>query len=230
MLDEGADMPADLARKLPSTTGPRAVRASAIPEATPARVRSGVPELDRLLGGGIVVPSSIVFVGAGGTGKTTRACAVASAVACAKKRDALIVSAEMPEQSIVMAARRAGARLDRLLIFRTDDPAAALAEMDRVKPAVVVWDSIQALERSGSDSATKLLVHAIVSAGERHGAVSILVSQVAKDGSAYGSNAIEHAPDAVIVIEPAKMTVKKNRFGPAPESIALPWTEPAELH
>jgi predicted ATP-dependent serine protease len=69
-------------------------------------------------------------------------------------------------------------------------------------------------------------VHRVCRAGEALGAVSILVSQVAKDGSAYGSNAIEHTPDAVIVIEPDRMIVKKNRFGPAPVTADLPWGGP----
>ncbi len=220
MLDDGAagvEAPG-------APSGP--VRASSIGESSPLRVRTMVPELDHLLGGGVVVPSSVVLIGAGGTGKTTRACAIASAVACARRRDALVISAEMPEQSLVVAARRAGARLDRLLIFRTDDIGAALESVAKLKPSAVVYDSIQALEMSGSDAACRALVHRIIRAGEAVAAVSILVSQVAKDGSAYGSNAIEHGPDAVIVIEPDRMGVKKNRFGPAPEWIELPFTGP----
>jgi DNA repair protein RadA/Sms len=220
MIDAGADGMAAPG----SPAGP--VRASSIEESSPLRVRTMVPELDHLLGGGVVVPSSLVLIGAGGTGKTTRGCAIASAVACARRRDALVISAEMPEQSLVVAARRAGARLDRLLIFRTDDIAAALDHVAKLKPSAVLYDSIQALERSGSDAACRELIHRIVRAGEAAGAVSILVSQVAKDGSAYGSNAIEHGPDAVIVIEPDRMGVKKNRFGPAPEWIELPFAGP----
>lgn len=196
-----------------------AVRASELETARVRRALTGIDAWDDVLGGGAAAPSSILLAGAPGVGKTTHALYAACEIARALRRDALILSAEMTAEMAVAAADRVDADLDRLLVRRTDDLAEALAEVERLRPACIVWDSIQAFAvdgESGTDQVTCEVVRAAIESGAKVGAVTLLISQLNAAGRPEGRRRTQHSPDVVMLLEQRRVRVSKNRFGPAP--------------
>lgn len=211
------------------------MRASDVVRRRLTRASTGRAAWDRALAGGFVCPSSALFFGAAGVGKTTIALGVASKLAEGLGGDALYGSAEMSREMVVMTADRAGADSMRLLIYDGDVSEAFIEEIRMHRPRVIVWDSLQAFYRRGElgEIAQREVLAEALREGKRAGAVSILISQVGKAGDFLGSNRATHGADATLELTRDErgqraLLVKKNRFGPAPlrvvdlDEIALP--------
>ena len=194
------------------------VRAAATP-----RQQSGIGELDRVLGGG-VVPGSVVLIGGDpGIGKSTLV--LQALAALARTGRMLYVSGEESPQQIKMRADRLGIAEERLLILAETSLERIIEQLQTLDPAAVAIDSIQTVfteqlsSAPGSigqvrESAARLVVHS--KAANR---ATFLVGHVTKDGSFAGPRVLEHMVDTVLYFEGDRghpfriLRAVKNRFG-----------------
>jgi DNA repair protein RadA/Sms len=214
----------------------RAPAAAAVPIGdAPAEERprtgTGLPGLDRVLGGGLV-PGSVVLVGGEpGIGKSTLLLQAGRGLA-AQAKDVLYVSAEESGEQVRLRGRRLGIREGRLLVLAETDVSRIVASAEARPPSAVVVDSVQAVEHPALASTPGTVSQVRAAAGEltryakAFGVPVLLVGHVTKDGSLAGPKSLEHLVDAVISIEGERSSSRrllratKNRFGPVDE-IAL---------
>jgi DNA repair protein RadA/Sms len=193
------------------------------------RLPSGVPELDRVTGGGFVRGSVLLVGGDPGIGKSTLLIQVAAALARAGHRAAYISGEESVAQVRLRAARLglAQARVELAAETAVEDIVATLAEGPA--PALVVIDSIQTMWTDAVESAPGTVTQvrgaaqALIRFAKRSGATVILVGHVTKEGQIAGPRVIEHMVDAVLSFEGEGahqfriLRALKNRFGPTDE-------------
>jgi len=189
---------------------------------------SGVAELDRVLGGGIVPGAVLLLAGEPGVGKSTLLLEVA---ACAARRGsrALYVTGEESTSQVRVRAERTGAVEDSIFLAAEVDLAAVLSHVAAVQPDLLVIDSVQTIASHDVDGAAggvtqvRAVTAALVRlAKERHLPI-LLVGHVTKDGSIAGPRALEHIVDVVLQFEGERhsrlrlLRSTKNRFGPVDE-------------
>jgi len=192
------------------------------------RCPTGLGELDRVLGGGLVAGSVVLVGGEPGIGKSTLLLQAASRLAAAG-RGVLYVSGEESAAQIRLRGDRLGAESERLLVAAEIDVDAIVESARAVGPDLLVVDSIQAVRCAdlgslpGSvaqvrDSATRF-----VELAKGAGPAVLLVGHVTKDGSIAGPRTLEHVVDTVLQFEGDRhhahriLRALKNRFGPADE-------------
>jgi DNA repair protein RadA/Sms len=197
----------------------------------PAQHRpSGVPELDRVLGGGLVPGGVVLLAGEPGVGKSTLLLEVAHQWAAGSgDRTALVVSGEESASQVRLRAERTGALHDRLYIAAETDLAAVLGHVDAVRPSLLVLDSVQTVSSATADSVAggvtqvRAVTAAMVSVAKDRGIATVLVGHVTKDGGVAGPRSLEHLVDVVLHFEGDRhsslrmVRAVKNRFGPADE-------------
>ena len=188
-----------------------------------ARISSGVPELDRVLGGGIV-PASLVLVGGEpGVGKSTLLLSALGAISRAGRHALLVTGEESAAQVSLRAARLGGAEQVRILAETELDVVCATLEGER--PDVCVVDSVQTLYAAELGSAPGSVAQVREAAGrllriaKEAGIATILVGHVTKDGAVAGPRVLEHLVDCVLQFEGDRfhahrvLRATKNRFG-----------------
>jgi DNA repair protein RadA/Sms len=189
-----------------------------------ARLRTGIGELDRVLGGG-VVPGSLVLIGGDpGIGKSTLIAQAASRLAEIAP-PVLYVSAEESAAQVRLRADRLGIKTDALLLWAENDLSAVEAQLDEVKPRVLVIDSIQTVFLPGLESAPGSVAQVrecggrLMTLAKGRGLATFLVGHVTKDGSLAGPRVLEHLVDTVLYFEGEQhhsyrvLRAVKNRFG-----------------
>ncbi|MDX6512015.1 MAG: hypothetical protein QOE36_1519 [Gaiellaceae bacterium] len=187
------------------------------------RISTGVPELDRVLGGGLV-PASLVLVGGEpGVGKSTLLLAALAAISRGGRRALLVTGEESPAQVKLRAARLGGA--ESVEILAETELEAVCATLERERPDVCVIDSVQTLHSSELNSAPGSVAQVREAAGrllrvaKESGVATILVGHVTKDGSVAGPRVLEHLVDCVLQFEGDRyhahrvLRAQKNRFG-----------------
>ena len=187
------------------------------------RIPSGVPELDRVLGGGIV-PASLVLVGGEpGVGKSTLLLSALGAVARSGRHALLVTGEESAPQVSLRAARLGGAEGVRILA--ETELATVCATLEQERPDVCVIDSVQTLHASELGSAPGSVAQVREAAGrllrvaKEAGIATILVGHVTKDGAVAGPRVLEHLVDCVLQFEGDRyhahrvLRATKNRFG-----------------
>ena len=192
------------------------------------RLATGLAEMDRVLGGGVVPGSAVLVGGDPGIGKSTLLLQVCQRIA-ERGLKVLYCSGEESARQIKLRGKRIGADSDQLLVFVEIALENILAEIRRIEPHVVVIDSIQTVYASNLSSAPgsvgqvreaseRLILHA-----KKTGIPVFLVGHVTKDGSLAGPKVLEHMVDTVLYFEGdsghAYRIVRgiKNRFGPTNE-------------
>src|SRR5690348_10825004 len=186
------------------------------------RISTGVDELDRVLGGGIV-PASLVLVGGEpGVGKSTLLLMALRAIS-ADRRALLVTGEESAAQVSLRATRLGGA--DRVEILAETELEAVCATLESERPAVCVIDSVQTLYSADIGSAPGSVAQVREAAGrllrvaKESGIATILVGHVTKDGSVAGPRVLEHLVDCVLQFEGDRyhehrvLRAVKNRFG-----------------
>ncbi len=199
-------------------------------EAAPApRLLTGIAELDRVLGGGLVAASSVLVGGDPGIGKSTLMLQAAAALSRAGRR-VLYISGEEAIEQIRLRALRLGlesAPLELAATINVRDIAGALeAERDL---AMVVIDSIQTMWLDSAETAPGTVTQVrssgfeLIRLAKQRGFALILVGHVTKEGTLAGPRVLEHMVDAVLHFEGDRghqfriLRGAKNRFGPTDE-------------
>ncbi|MBA2297052.1 MAG: DNA repair protein RadA [Actinobacteria bacterium] len=188
-----------------------------------ARISTGVPELDRVLGGGLV-PASLVLVGGEpGVGKSTLLLMALGAVAATGRRALLVTGEESTAQVKLRAARLGGT--DGIEILAETELAAVCATLERERPDVCVIDSVQTLYAAdlgtapGSVGQVREAAGRLLRVAKEFGVATILVGHVTKDGAVAGPRVLEHLVDCVLQFEGDRyhahriLRAVKNRFG-----------------
>jgi DNA repair protein RadA/Sms len=196
-------------------------------EATRA-VTSGVSELDRVLGGGVVKGVSLLLAGEPGVGKSTLLLEVAARWAEAGRRT-LYVTGEESAAQVRLRAERTGAVQPQLFLAAETDLAAVLGQVEQVQPTLLVVDSVQTIGAAevdgvpGGVTQVREVAGALVQVGKRLGLATLLVGHVTKDGAIAGPRVLEHLVDVVLHFEGDRASrlrfvrAVKNRFGPVDE-------------
>src|SRR5256714_9155422 len=165
-----------------------------------ARIPTGVAELDRVLGGGLV-PASLVLVGGEpGVGKSTLLLSALAAMSNARR--ALLVTGEEAGCRVKLAAGRVGGA-ERVEILAETELETVCATLEAERPAVCVIDSVQTLYSSevgstpGSVAQVRESASRLLRAAKELGVATILVGHVTKDGTVAGPRVLEHLVDCV---------------------------------
>jgi len=209
------------------------VTADAVPigevDARAAISRStGVGELDRVLGGGLVPGAVVLLAGEPGVGKSTLLLEVAAQAARSGHR-ALYLTGEESVAQLRLRADRIGALDADLFIAAETDLAAVLGHVDAVRPQLLVLDSVQTVSSAEADGAAggvtqvREVAGALIRVAKERDIATILVGHVTKDGSIAGPRVLEHLVDVVLHFEGEQhsrlrmVRAVKNRYGPADE-------------
>ena len=186
---------------------------------------TGIAELDRVLGGGIVPGSVTLLGGEPGIGKSTLVLQLVSGW----PSTTLYLSAEESQQQVKARAQRLGDGQPDVWIASETSLRGVLDAIDRVQPTLVVIDSIQTIadERiassPGSTTQVRECAQQLVVEAKRRGVAIVLVGHVTKDGALAGPRVLEHAVDTVLSFEGERhhalrlLRAVKHRFGPTSE-------------
>jgi DNA repair protein RadA/Sms len=187
-----------------------------------ARIGTGVPELDRVLGGGLVPASLVLVAGEPGVGKSTLLLSALAAIS--KERRALLVTGEESTAQVKLRAQRLGGA-ERVEILAETELDAVCATLQHERPDVCVIDSVQTLYSAELGSAPGSVAQVREAAGrllrvaKESGVATILVGHVTKDGAVAGPRVLEHLVDCVLQFEGDRyhahrvLRATKNRFG-----------------
>jgi len=216
-------------------TASRAARRAGTPAAQPRplkdismdrddRVRTGIDELDRVLGGGVVRGSLVLIGGDPGVGKSTLLLQAARALAQVAP-PVLYVTAEESAAQVKMRADRLGITSDALLLWPETDLSIVQAQLDDVKPRGLVIDSIQTVflpeleSAPGSVTQVRECGARLMTLAKSRGIATFLVGHVTKEGALAGPRVLEHLVDTVLYFEGERhhsyrvLRAVKNRFG-----------------
>lgn len=199
-------------------------------EAAQAR-RTGVPELDRVLGGGLVPGAVVLLAGEPGVGKSTLLLEVAYRWAA---RDgvaapSLYVTGEESAGQVRLRAERTGNLHEGMFLAAESDLSAIVAHVDAVEPGLLIVDSVQTMSSPQAEAApggvtqVRAVTAGLVALAKERGLPVVLVGHVTKDGSVAGPRVLEHLVDVVLHFEGDRHSTLrlvrgvKNRFGPADE-------------
>ncbi|HEX4654289.1 MAG TPA: DNA repair protein RadA [Mycobacteriales bacterium] len=219
---------------------PRGAGVAAGPVSAPARPISevpadgathrptGMPELDRVLGGGLVPGSVVLLAGEPGVGKSTLLVTAAARIAQGGRR-CLVVTGEESAAQVRLRAGRIDALADELYLAAETDLAAVLGHLDAVHPEVLVVDSVQTIGTttvdgtSGGVAQVREVAAVLTRVAKERGIATVLVGHVTKEGSIAGPRVLEHLVDVVLHFEGDRhsrlrlVRTVKNRYGPADE-------------
>ena len=187
------------------------------------RSKTGLNELDRVLGGGLVHGSVVLISGEPGIGKSTLLMQISDALGQSKK--VLYVSGEESGGQLKLRAKRLGVLGQNLYILTETNIENIIEQTDKIKPDVIIIDSIQTIYsdeiRSAPGSITQVRECALsfINKAKMEGISMLIVGHVNKEGGIAGPKVLEHMVDAVLCFEGEKLQsyriirANKNRFG-----------------
>ncbi|GAA4414186.1 DNA repair protein RadA [Actinokineospora soli] len=195
-----------------------------------ARAQStGVGELDRVLGGGLVPGAVVLLAGEPGVGKSTLLLEVAYQWARGPGGPTLYVTGEESAGQVRLRAERTGNVHPQMFLAAESDVSAVMGHVDDIKPGLLVVDSVQTVSAPDVDSAAggvtqvRAVTAALVALAKERSLPVVLVGHVTKEGSIAGPRVLEHLVDVVLMFEGDRhsslrmLRGVKNRFGPADE-------------
>jgi DNA repair protein RadA/Sms len=210
-----------------SATPPRPVPLRDVAAPALARLETGIGELDRVLGGGLVPGSLVLLGGSPGIGKSTVAAMALGNLAAAGRRT-LYVSGEESAAQVRLRAERLGERTLSVPVIAETSVEAVVAALEAERAGICVIDSIQTLRAGdggvpGSVGQVREAATALMEVAKRLDTAVILVGHVTKEGSLAGPRALEHLVDCVLTFEGERersyrvLRAIKNRFGSTSE-------------
>jgi DNA repair protein RadA/Sms len=188
------------------------------------RIPTGMGELDRVLGGGLVPGSLVLLGGDPGIGKSTLLLQALNGIAAAGRR-VLYVSGEESVQQTALRAERLGVRAPQLLVLAETELDRIINEAESSKPGVLAVDSVQTVHSPALDSVPGSIGQVREAAGrlltfaKSRNVPVLLVGHVTKDGALAGPKTLEHVVDCVLYFEGERglyhriLRATKNRFG-----------------
>jgi DNA repair protein RadA/Sms len=191
------------------------------------RISTRIPSLDRVLGGGLVLGAVTLVGGEPGIGKSTLLLQVAQQLTSAGP--VLYVSGEESPRQIAMRARRLGTLNEGIRLFTETSIERIVAEVETLKPAALIVDSIQTVHTNlnssmpGSIGQVRDSAGTLMSLAKRLSIPVFLIGHITKEGTIAGPKTLEHIVDTVLYFEGEKfqnyrvIRAYKNRFGPANE-------------
>lgn len=194
-----------------------------------ARLRTGIGELDRVLGGGLVPGSLVLLGGSPGIGKSTIVTSALGNVAAAGG-SALYVSGEESAAQVRLRAERLGEGALRIPIVADTDLDAVVATIEAERPDVCVVDSVQVMHAAsltgapGSVGQVREVAGRLMRVAKQRGVAVVLVGHVTKEGALAGPRVLEHLVDCVLSFEGERertyrtLRALKNRFGSTNEA------------
>lgn len=207
-----------------SSSGAQAVRLKNVETAEILRMACGIPELERVLGGGIVPASVVLCAGDPGIGKSTLL--LQMALNCSNMGvKTLYISAEESAKQVRLRADRLGEINDELYILAETELNDIISQIQLLKPEIVVCDSIQTIyapeisSAPGSVSQVREGAGRLMRLAKEEGCSIFIVGHVTKEGSIAGPKVLEHIVDTVLYFEGERSTTfrilraAKNRFG-----------------
>lgn len=189
---------------------------------------TGIEELDRVLGGGLVPGAAILLAGEPGVGKSTLLLSVAAKIA-KSGINALYVSGEESASQVRLRAERIGALDPKLWLAAETDLGSVIAHIDSVKPQLLMIDSVQTIGSTtvdgtpGGVTQVREVAGALIRIAKERDIALLLVGHVTKDGSIAGPRLLEHIVDVVLNFEGERhsrlrlVRAIKNRFGASDE-------------
>lgn len=190
---------------------------------TEVRYTTGISELDRVLGGGLVKGSLVLVGGDPGIGKSTLLLQICSCLSEGKK--ILYVSGEESERQIKLRAERLSVVSDNVYLVSETDVASIIECINQVQPEIVIIDSIQTMNceeissAAGSVPQVRESTNAFMRIAKQQDISMFIVGHVTKDGSLAGPRVLEHMVDCVLYFEGDRqmsfriLRAVKNRFG-----------------
>jgi DNA repair protein RadA/Sms len=206
----------------------KATRIADVSASDSERSLTGVGELDRVLGGGLVPGAVVLLAGEPGVGKSTLLLEVAARWAREGRRT-LYVTGEESAAQVRLRAGRTGALADELFLAAETDLGTVLGHVEEVSPSLLVVDSVQTIGTAEADGSVggvaqvREVTGALVRVAKRRGMPVVIVGHVTKEGSIAGPRTMEHLVDVVLGFEGdhhsgfRMVRAAKNRFGPADE-------------
>ncbi|MEV6604219.1 DNA repair protein RadA [Kutzneria sp. NPDC051319] len=229
-VEERAPVRAGLARIAAGAPSSPARRISEVDVEESKARPTGVDELDRVLGGGIVPGAVALLAGEPGVGKSTLLLEVAHR--WAEKGDSgpvLYVTGEESAGQVRLRAERTGNLHPEIFLAAESDLSAVLSHVDEVKPGLMIVDSVQTIQSTedtgvvGGVTQVRAVASALIALAKENGLPVVLVGHVTKDGSIAGPRVLEHLVDVVLQFEGDRHSTLrlirgvKNRYGPADE-------------
>ncbi|GAA3460148.1 DNA repair protein RadA [Saccharothrix longispora] len=223
--ERGAPAPARFLAGTPSS----AARPIAQVDVESARaVPTGVGELDRVLGGGLVPGAVVLLAGEPGVGKSTLLLEVAHQWASSGSR-CLYVTGEESAGQVRLRADRTGNLHEEIYLAAESDISAVLGQVDAVKPGMLIVDSVQTMSSPSVDgtpggvSQVRAVTSGLIAVAKERNLPIVLVGHVTKEGSVAGPRVLEHLVDVVLQFEGDRHSSLrllrgiKNRYGAADE-------------
>ena len=217
----------ETSRPMALSTPGGAVAINAIDADDAPRVSTNLPNLDRVLGGGLVQGSVTLVGGEPGIGKSTLLLQAARQLA--ERGLVLYVSGEESPRQIALRARRLGTLHDDIRLFTETAVERIIAEVEKTQPVAVIVDSIQTVFTSTNNSTPGSVGQVRDSAGllmttaKRLSIPIFLIGHITKEGTIAGPKSLEHIVDTVLYFEGDRfqnyrvVRAYKNRFGPVNE-------------
>jgi DNA repair protein RadA/Sms len=218
----------DLLRLDPQSGSPKPVPLSEVDPSAAPRIATGIAELDRVLGGGLVPGSVLLLGGEPGIGKSTLCLQLATQLQLGSGR-VLYVTGEESLEQVRLRAERLGEIPDSLLVLSETRVESLAAPWRELGPSLVLIDSIQTMSTESVESAPGSVAQVRESAAllaataKAQGTVLVLVGHVTKEGAIAGPRVLEHLVDAVLSFEGDRghnfrlLRASKNRFGSTQE-------------
>lgn len=225
VVERGAPKLTQVASAAPTT---KAVPIGEVPPGQADRRLTGIGELDRVLGGGLVPGVVALLAGEPGVGKSTLLLEVAAKWARTGETT-LYVTGEESAAQVRLRAGRTNALADTLYLAAENDLGTVLGHIEEVSPSLLVVDSVQTIGTAEADgspggvSQVREVTGALVRVAKRRGMAVVIVGHVTKEGSIAGPRLLEHLVDVVLAFEGDRhsgfrmVRATKNRFGPADE-------------
>ena len=225
VVTDGTPKPSQISSSVPAT---KAVPIGSLSAKLATHARTGVAELDRVLGDGLVPGVVVLLAGEPGVGKSTLLLEVAARWA-RKGHTTLYVTGEESAAQVRLRAGRTNAVADQLYLAAETDLATVLGHIDEVQPSLMVLDSVQTIGTAEADGSpggvtqVREVTSALVGVAKRRSMAVIIVGHVTKDGSVAGPRLLEHLVDVVLAFDGDRhsgfrmVRATKNRFGPADE-------------
>ncbi|BAK37839.1 DNA repair protein RadA [Microlunatus phosphovorus NM-1] len=225
VVEVGAPRLAEVRASAPTK---RATRIKDVDAQAAARVKTGVSELDRVLGDGLVPGAVVLLAGEPGVGKSTLLLEVAAQWAKAG-RTTLYVTGEESAAQVRLRAGRTNALADDLYLAAETDLGTVLGHIEDIRPSLLVVDSVQTVGTAEADGSpggvtqVREVTGALVRVAKQRGMAVIIIGHVTKDGNIAGPRLLEHLVDVVLAFEGDRhsgfrmVRGTKNRFGPSDE-------------